>query len=144
LGERAQEALVIAKAMLSRLQRAEESWKKASPKWKSLMEGYKKWQATKDIKASPAVKSKNKGGDWERLSKADIERDSAKQERSCYKFFDPNALCKEFSFVDMHKVEKTEIEDYFKQLEWNRVLLWLITALTRGIGIYHVGINRKY
>jgi hypothetical protein len=134
----------IAEAILSRLQRAEESWKKASPKWKSLMQGYEKWQATKEVKAPRPVKSKNKGEDGERLSKADIERESAKRERSRYEFFDPNAPCEEFSFADMQKVEKSEMEGYFKRLEWNGVAPWLMMALTRGIGIHHAGMNRKY
>lgn len=135
----------IARAIFYRLQQAETSWKETSMKWKLLMEGYEKWKATKDIKAAKEVKStKNKDKDGERLSRTGVERESAEREESHYRFFDPNAPCKEFSFADVHKVEKSEIEDYFKKLQWKGVAKWLITALTRGIGVHHAGMNRKY
>lgn len=135
----------IAKAMLYRLQRAEAFWKKTSSKWKSLMEGYEKWQATKDVIARRAAKSKKiKDGDNEHLSKTDTERQSAERECSRYESFDPTAPCEEFSFANMQKVEKSEMEDYAEQLAWRGMAKWLMTALSKGIGIHHAGMNRKY
>ncbi|MCJ1475667.1 hypothetical protein MMC13_004330 [Lambiella insularis] len=135
----------IAKAVLHRLERAETSWKETNKGWKAKMEDYEKWKATKTSKASKDVKpKKNKDGDGERLSKADAQKDSAEREVSIFETFDPSAPCKEFSFADLTKVEKSEMADYFKKLEWKGVATWLMTALTRGIGIHHAGMNRKY
>jgi len=135
----------IAKAILDRLQQSETLWKKESPKWKSMMEGYEKWRVANMAKAPRAVKSK-KGGDKdaERTSKADMERDSAEREGSRYESFDPEAPCEEFSFADMTKVLDSEMKEYVKQLEWKGVAGWLILALKRGVGVHHAGMNRKY
>lgn len=135
----------IAQAIFYRLQQAETSWRQTSVKWKSLMEGYEKWKAIKNIKVPKEVRSKRgKDRDGEPLSKADVERESAEREGSRYEFFDPDAPCEEFSFTDAQKVEKSELEDYFKKLEWKGVAEWLMTMLKRGIGIHHAGMNRKY
>ena len=135
----------IAKAMLDRLERAETSWKETSPDWKSLMKGYEKWQATRNIKGPrPAKSKKNKDQDGERLSKTDLEKDSADREGSQYELFEPSAPREEFSFADLQKVERTEMEEYFRKLEWKGVAKWLMMLLTRGIGVHHAGMNRKY
>ena len=135
----------IAKAIVERLQQSETLWKQESLKWKSMMEGYEKWRAASTVKAPRAVKTK-KGGDKdaERTSKADMERDSAEREVSRYESFDPEDPCEEFSFADITKVLDSEMKDYVKQLEWKGVAGWLILALTRGVGVHHAGMNRKY
>lgn len=135
----------IAKVIVDSLERAETSWKMTSPKWKSLMEGYDKFQATKNNKAARAVNSKkNKDKDGERVSKNDIERESADREGSLYEHFDPKAPREEFSFANLQKVEKSEMEGYFRKLTWQGIEEWLMSALTRGVGIHHAGMNRKY
>lgn len=135
----------IAKSILDRLQLSETSWKKESPKWKSIMEGYEKWRAASMVKAPKAVKAKKSGDkDAERTSKADMERDSAEREGSRYESFDPEAPCEEFSFADTTKVLDSEMKDYVKQLEWKGITGWLISALKRGVGVHHAGMNRKY
>lgn len=136
---------LIAKTIFNRLQQAETSWKRTNSKWRSLIEGYEKWNASKNTKPPKESKSK-KSNDTagERLSRTDVERESAEREGSRYEFFNPNAPCEEFSFADLQKVENSEMEDYFKKLEWKGVAPWLILALKRGIGIHHAGMNRKY
>jgi hypothetical protein len=135
----------ITHTMLESLERAETLWKETSPKWRSLMDGYTKWEATKKNKAAKVVNSKkNKGKDEERLSKIDTERESAERDGSQYEHFDPNAPREEFSFADMQKVEKAEMEGYSNKLQWHGISEWLMKALTRGIGIHHAGMNRKY
>ena len=63
------------------------------------MQEYEKWLANKEIKASQGLKSKKKKSEnGEHLLKTDIERKSAEE-----------------------KMENPEMEDYFKQLEWNGV-----------------------
>ncbi|KAI9783682.1 MAG: hypothetical protein M1839_003530 [Geoglossum umbratile] len=139
----------IARSILQGLESAEHSWKETSPRWKSLIEGYEKWKAAKKKEPTrTAAKSKRKGGkddaDGERLSKTDMERESGDREGSQYETFDPDAPCEEFSFADKQKVEVVEIEGYFNKLAWHGVPEWLLTALTRGIGVHHAGMNRKY
>lgn len=138
----------IALAVLNGLEQAEESWKNSSAKWKSLMEGYKKWKASnivkkvrKDVRSK---KAKNKDGDMERLTKAEIEIESTEQESSKYESFNPNEPREEFSFAVQNKVEKAEIEDYFSKMEWRGVSKWLMRALRRGIAVHHAGMNRHY
>ena len=135
----------ITRTILDSLERAETSWKDTSPKWKSLMEGYTKWEAAKTNKAARTVNTKkNKEKDGERLSKNDTERESAEREGSQYDHFDPNAPREEFSFANLQKVEKAEMEGYARKFEWQGIPDWLMRALTRGIGIHHAGMNRKY
>ncbi len=75
---------------------------------------------------------KDKDGDEERLSRTEIERESTDQVASKYESFAPKGPCEEFSFAVPHKVEKSEIEDYFKTMEWRVVAKWLMKALRRG------------
>lgn len=112
------------------------------------MEGYEKWKASKIVKKVRkdvrSKKNKNKDGDMERLGKAERERESADQEGSKYDSFDPKEPREEFSFAVLSKVEKTEIEDYSKNLESRGVREYLMRALRRGIAVHHSGMNRHY
>ena len=135
----------IGKSLLDRLQDAERSWKAESPKWAATMESYEKWKNASKLKAPKAVKAKKtKDKDDERGSKADAERDSAEREASPFEQFDPDAPCEEFSFADVQKVQKSDMEEYFRQMEWKGVAEWLMKALKRGVGIHHAGMNKKY
>lgn len=112
------------------------------------MEGYTKWKASTIVKKISkyvrSKKGKNKDGDMERLTKAEIERESTEQESSKYESFDPNEPREEFSFAVPSKAEKTEVEDYFRKMEWRGVSKWLMRALRRGIAVHHAGMNRHY
>lgn len=88
--------------------------------------------------------SKKKDRDEDCFLRVEDERESAELETSQYQYFDPQAPCEEFSFADVDKVEKSKLEDYFKVLKSKGVAGWLMSALTRGIGIHHAGMNRKY
>ncbi|KAI9764046.1 MAG: hypothetical protein M1840_008922 [Geoglossum simile] len=140
----------IARSILQSLELAEDSWKKTSTRWKSLIDGYEKWKAAKKKEPSrTATKSKKKtskdtDAESERLSKTDIERESSDREGSQYENFDPDAPCEEFSFADKQKVEAMEMQGFFNKLTYHGVPPWLLTALTRGIGVHHAGMNRKY
>ncbi|MCJ1436082.1 hypothetical protein MMC27_005460 [Xylographa pallens] len=135
----------IGKSLLDRLQDAEKSWKAESPKWAAMTESYEKWKSASKLKAPKAVKAKKtKDKDDERGSKADAERDSAEREASPFEQFDPDAPCEEFSFADVQKVQKSDMEEYFRQMEWKGVAEWLMKALKRGVGIHHAGMNKKY
>ncbi|KAI9750079.1 MAG: hypothetical protein M1815_002040 [Lichina confinis] len=135
----------LAHAVLRRLEQAETSWKETSSKWQTLVDGYEKWKASKASKPARAIKAKGKKDDGaERLSKADQERDSADQESNRFESFDPAAPREDFSFADVSKAEKVEIEDYFRGLTREGVDDWLMAALTRGIGAHHSGMNRRY
>lgn len=134
----------IAKIMLESLEQAETAWKETSPKWKSLTEGYEKYQTNKKVKLAKPGKGKNKDKDSERLSRIESEREVAERDANPFELFDPNAPREEYSFADMHKAEKPELEDFVKKLERVGVVKWLVVALSRGIGVHHAGMNRKY
>ena len=137
----------IARKILEDLEIAEDKWKQESPKWKSLMEGFKKWQDAKKARASRPVKGKKKGGgddDEERASKLDRQREAGETDVNPFEAFDPDAPWEDFSFANAQKIAQSEIDTYLRQLDWKGVAKWLQVALKRGIGIHHAGMNRKY
>ena len=135
----------IGESLLDHLQNAEKSWKAESPKWAATIESYEKWKNASKLKAPKVVKAKKtKDKDDERGSKADAERDSAEREASPFEQFDPDAPCEEFSFADVQKVQKSDMDEYFRQMEWKGIAEWLMKALKRGVGIHHAGMNKKY
>ena len=134
----------IAKNMLERLEQAETAWKETSPRWKSLMERYEKCQTNKKVKPAKLGKAKNQDKDSEQLSRIESEREVAEHDTNPFESFDPNAPREEYSFADMQKAEKSELEDFVKKVERVGVAKWLVVALSRGIGVHHAGMNRKY
>lgn len=137
----------IAEAVLHSLEEAEESWKNRSTKWKSLMEGYEKWKAARNVKKvrkDVRLKNKTKDGDVEHLSRTEIERESMEQEGSKYEYFDPKEPCEGFSFAVPSKLEKAEMENYSREMERRGIDKWLMRALKRGIAVHHAGMNRYY
>jgi hypothetical protein len=135
----------IASAILKQLVKAETKWKQG-PQWKKLMEGYEKYLELKEKKArKPAKPSKKTNKDDEEGgSKIDRMRDESSDGASFYDSFDPNAPHDEFSFANPKQLQKSELEDFIRQLKRKNIGEELIDLLKRGIGVHHAGMNRKY
>ena len=139
----------ICKAVLMQLVAAEEHWKETSPSWKAYLNGWEQWkkEQTKVFsKRAPKVAPKKKGkvDDEDPTSKAERVQDAANDEASPYASFDSNSPVDGFHFAAKQKVETKELVEHFWHLRRRGISPWLMDALTRGIGVHHAGMNRKY
>lgn len=139
----------ICHKLIDQLEVAEARWKANSPLWKKKLAGWEQWkleQAKIPEKKSSKLNSKSKQRkDEEDLgSKADIAQDAASSESSPFANFDPEAPLDGFHFAMKHKLDSSELSSYIWHLKKRGVPNWLITGLSRGIGVHHAGMNRKY
>ena len=140
----------ICQAVLTQLVAAEENWKENSPAWKTYLSGWEQWkkdQTKMSSKKAPKIVSKKKGkaeDDDDSTTKADRVQDAANDEASPYASFDPEAPVDGFHFAVKQKLETAELARHFWQLRRRGIAPWLMDALTRGIGVHHAGMNRKY
>ncbi|KAJ6151641.1 hypothetical protein N7470_007238 [Penicillium chermesinum] len=98
---------------------AEGSWKKSSSAWKKKVAEWEEWKLNKEklAKKKKPSASKIRGAEDDDLSRAERIR---------------------------QKLSTGDFEEYAKQLRSRGVADWLISALQRGIGVHHAGMNRKY
>ena len=135
---------------MTQLEKAEERWKENSAAWKKRIKGwedYKKAATNKTAKKVPPKKTKAKGSDNdddEQGSKLDMMKDAGSGDANPYTSFDPNNPVDGFHFADAKKLLPSELEHYFWQLKRKGINSILMNALTRGIGVHHAGMNRKY
>lgn len=139
----------IGQRLLAQLTEAEEHWKSSSPVWKARLAGWEAWKTMKEKmmkKKGPADAKKKGKRNEDDMSPEDRMQDSASTEPSSYDLFDPELPVEGFHFADFKKLTPSEFEECATQLR--RRLgpndEWLITALRRGIGVHHAGMNRKY
>lgn len=139
----------ICRAVVEHLTLAEQRWKEKSTSWKKRLSDWEQWkkeQAKMAGKKAPKIASKKRAKDDEEdlISKADRMQDAANNEASPFASFDPEDPVDGFHFAAKHKIESSELIRYFNQLKRRGVSPWLTEALTRGIGVHHSGMNRKY
>ncbi|KAK5152342.1 hypothetical protein LTR04_006425 [Oleoguttula sp. CCFEE 6159] len=149
----------IARAVMDQLKSSEEEWKNSSPKWKKKLEGFEQWKKEQEKKTFRKVKvnrkkaAKSKRGEdddgepedeSEKLTKADLAKDAASVDISPFATFDPDAPVEGFHFANHKRLQGSELAMYVRQLGKRGINPWLIEALTRGIGVHHAGMNRKY
>jgi superfamily II RNA helicase len=140
----------ICLSLLTKLKAAEDGWKKHSPIWAKKLaewESWKKTQAKMAAKkpAKPAAKKKgNKDPDEETTTKADQVQDTANTEANPLASFNPDDPIDGFHFAARHKQEQSELSIWLRQLRKRGVQPFLMDALSRGIGVHHAGMNRKY
>ncbi len=114
---------------------AEGKWRDTSPEWRRKMEEWKNWQLVLAAQKAAAEKSKSKTKDEMARDAGDAPRASA---------FDPTEPSDGFSFADAFKYSKEELQADLHELRWTSVPEWLKTALRRGIGVHHSGMNKAY
>ena len=141
----------ICQVVVKQLETAEALWKENSPAWKAKLKGFEQYQknktklaAKKGPKAPANAKKKGKPDEDDPASKADRIQDAASEEADPYASFSPDAPIGGFHFADKSKVEASELEDIFRQLNRRKLPQWLMDTLLRGIGVHHAGMNRKY
>ncbi|KAL8692732.1 MAG: hypothetical protein Q9218_002291 [Villophora microphyllina] len=137
----------ICKTIMKQLKDAEAAMKATSPAWKAKIRGYEQYLKNKS-KHNPtkvsAAKKKGKANDDEGTSKADKMQDAASEEADPYANFDPDAVVEGFHFANIAKAEAAELAAIHKELIRRDLPEWLMESLTRGIGVHHAGMNRKY
>ncbi|OAX83413.1 hypothetical protein ACJ72_02233 [Emergomyces africanus] len=136
----------ICEKVLTELEEAEAKWKELTPAWKAKVAAWEAWKTSKEKqakKASPTDAKKGKKGN-DQMSREDRMRDTATSESSVFESFDPQAPLDGFHLADVKKLTPSEFEDHAKELRRRYVAERLITALRRGIGVHHAGMNRKY
>lgn len=139
----------ICHKLINQLEIAEARWKANSPMWKKKLAGWEQWKLEQakiaEKKSSKLTsKSKRKEDEEDLGSKADRAQDTASSEGSPFASFDPEAPLDGFHFAMKHKLDSSELSSYFWQLKKRNVPNWLMTGLSRGIGVHHAGMNRKY
>lgn len=140
---------VICHSVLGQLVAAEEKWKQGSAVWKTKLDQWEQWKKNKAKMAGKrppkaASKKKGKNEDDDPMSKADQIQDAANSEVDPWASFNPEDPIDGFHFAARHKSEKAELATWFVQLGKRGVQSWLMDALSRGIGVHHAGMNRKY
>lgn len=139
----------ICQSVLEQLKAAEVLWKSKSAAWKKKLSDWKQWKleqtklaGKKTVKIVPKKKSQENENDG--LSNAERVQDAASNEASPFASFDPDAPVDGFHFAAKHKFELSELNNHFWHLRRRGIAPWLMEALTRGIGVHHAGMNRKY
>ena len=140
---------VICHSVLDQLVAAEEKWKQRSAVWKAKLDQWEQWKKNKAKMAGKkplkaASKKKGKNEDDDPMSKADQIQDAASSGVDPWASFNPDDPIEGFHFAARHKSEKAELDTWFVQLGRRGVQSWLMDALSRGIGVHHAGMNRKY
>lgn len=144
--------------VIKELEAQELIWKKTNTSWKQSLaefERFKKGQeadkARNDLRKEKVKKKakrgrNNKGEDAaeEKVSRLDRVRETASIEHSKWHSFDPRAPINGFHFSNKHRLPASELETYKQELRNRGVPGWLVSALNRGIGVHHAGMNRKY
>jgi hypothetical protein len=148
----------LTRDVMKELEMGEIAWKEANTSWKENIAAFERFKdEQKAIKARCKVgrsttkhkakrRGDNKGDDSEeeKVSRLDREREAGSAEHSRWQGFDPRAPINGFHFANAQKLLNSELEIYKQQLRDRGVAEWLIGALSRGIGVHHAGMNRKY
>ena len=137
----------ICQTVVDQMKSAETTYKESSPKWKAHVKAWEDWKKVQEKKASKkpvkaAKPSREEGED--RTSKSEQARDAASAEYSAFESFDPEAPVDGYHFADYKKLQTSELADYMQQLGRRNIQQWLIDAISRGVGVHHAGMNRKY
>ncbi|KAI0114216.1 P-loop containing nucleoside triphosphate hydrolase protein [Hypoxylon sp. NC0597] len=132
--------------LLKTLQSAETKYRDSSPVWKRKLAEFEKWKKARSKTQGKAEKflRSRQGDNNEGMSKLDMAREMGSQDESPWNSFDPDAPLPEFSFADMTKISKTELEERLDTLKFHKIRPHFIEALRRGLGVHHAGMNRQY
>ncbi|EED11862.1 DEAD/DEAH box helicase, putative [Talaromyces stipitatus ATCC 10500] len=135
--------------LLNQLEESEKRWKETSPEWHKKLTKFEKWQKAREKQVLLVKEPKSKyrrraGGDNQRISKSELMREMASKESSHFESFNSEDPIRGFHFADEMKLTSSEFENYATELRIFEVPERLISALKRGIGVHHAGMNRRY
>lgn len=104
----------IAKAVMDELKENESAWKNGSSAWKKKLSAWEDWKVSQELLASKKTavskakkqvgKRGEEGGDGDRTTKADLEKDAADSEFSRLATFDPDDPLDQYSFANWKKL----------------------------------------
>jgi hypothetical protein len=132
--------------LLLTLEAKEAEYRRGSSVWVAKIAEFEKWKRSREKMKfrAPKTAKKGRGADEEASSRLEMAREDAERESSPWESFDPDAPLSEFSFADMTKISKAELEQQLESLKWRGCKRELISALRRGLGVHHAGMNRQY
>lgn len=134
-----QECENVLDIVLKQLKDAEQEYRSTSPLWKRKIEGFEKWKKNmQKCQQRPTRPSKDPG-----MTKADLAREAASREQSSFASFNPHDALDDFSFADMTKISRSELDGLLYPLK-TLVKGRFIEGLRRGLGVHHAGMNRQY
>ncbi|KAK8224933.1 hypothetical protein HDK90DRAFT_543759, partial [Phyllosticta capitalensis] len=134
----------ICSTVMSQLKEAESKWKETSPVWAKKMESWETWKKNQKGMSKKKAPKNTSAMLEDGMGKADLEREAASANPDSWETFDPNAPIDGFHFLERTKFQQSELDAYAKELRFRSVSEDLIEALSRGIGVHHAGMNRKY
>jgi hypothetical protein len=129
----------IARELLGTLEAAEHQYRQNDQGWRTKLMQYQQWR---DLKTSEKPKKTAKLLPGQ--TKADLEHEAANREVSKWSSFDPEAPLPQFNFADTTKLSKGEFDAVLEGLFPNDVKPEFVSALRRGVGVHHAGMNRRY
>lgn len=136
----------ICMTIVKQLKDAEAVMKETSPEWKAKVRGYEQYvkNKSKNNPKKAAPPKKGKAQDDEGGTKADRMQEAASEEANPHANFNPDAAVNGFHFANIAKAEAAELAAIHRELSRRNLAPWLMESLTRGIGVHHAGMNRKY
>lgn len=138
----------ICNRLLGQLEESEKRWKSTSPVWQTKLTKFEIWQKAREkqvLVKEPKSKNGRRGSDDdERTSQLELTREMASKDSSYFESFNPEDPIRGFHFADEMKLTSSEFEKYATELRRWEVPRQLISALKRGIGVHHAGLNRRY
>ncbi|KAK8016060.1 DEAD/DEAH box helicase [Apiospora rasikravindrae] len=140
----------ILEAILIKLHSAEDEYR-SGPVWVKKMADFQKWKRVQEKSKAIQNKTKqskaaSKGTDeaGNGATKHGLLREKIDYEPSHWTSFDPDAPIAEFTLADHTKISRDELEKSLRDLQWLKISTRLISALKRGVGVHHAGMNRRY
>lgn len=128
----------MAQTLVETLELAESNWRRESPEWKQKIKRWEAWKhQAKDRERTAKRQMKQKKPDGE--DHLDIPAPSWESS------FDPSDPSQAFSFVSIHtSYSKAEFARDIQRISFANIPEWAISALKRGIGVHHSGMNKQY
>lgn len=128
----------LAQILIETLERAESDWRRESPEWKQKIKRWEAWKhQAKDRERTAKRLMKQKKPDGE--DHLDVPTPSWESS------FDPSDPSQAFSFTSVHtSYSKAELARDIRKISFANIPEWAISALKRGIGVHHAGMNKHY
>jgi hypothetical protein len=128
----------VAQTLVETLERGESKWRRESPEWKQKIKRWETWKhqaKDRERTAKRLVKQKKPDGEDH------LDIPTASWESS----FNPSDPSQAFSFTSIHtSYSKAELARDIRRISFVNLPEWAISALKRGIGVHHAGMNKHY
>lgn len=138
----------ICNHLLGQFEESENHWKVTSPAWQTKLKKFEIWKKASEkhtlVNESRSKTGRRGGDDDEGKSRLELTRQKASKDSSYFESFNPEDPIRGFHFADETKLTSSEFEEYVEELRRFEVPKQLISALKRGIGVHHAGMNRRY